>query len=99
MQPSDFHPLLLFHLSTKDTARGNQYVQGATELESSFAENGLGILVDIVSQQCALPEEGKWCLWLRQTKYCQQVKGGHNLFSAAEATPRMTSQYKRHMIY
>lgn len=53
VQPSDFYALLLFHLRTKDTARGNQYVPGAIELESSFAENGLGILVDIMNQQCA----------------------------------------------
>lgn len=53
VQPSDFYPLLLFHLSTNDAARGNQYMLRAIDLESSFAEKDLRILVDIMSQQCA----------------------------------------------
>lgn len=53
VQPSDFYPLLLFHLRTSGTTRGNQCMLGASELESSFAEKDLGILVDIMGQQCA----------------------------------------------
>ncbi|GAB0186843.1 interactor protein for cytohesin exchange factors 1 [Grus japonensis] len=57
VQPLDFYPLLLFHVSTNDTARGNQYMLGAAQLESSFAEKDLEVLMDIklnMSQQHAL---------------------------------------------
>lgn len=50
---SDFYPLLVFHLSLNDASRGNQNMLRAIELESSFSEKDLGILVDIMSQQCA----------------------------------------------
>lgn len=56
VRPSDFYILLLLHVSTNDTARGNQYTLGAAELESGFEEKDLGVLVDIrlnMSQQCA----------------------------------------------
>lgn len=66
VRPSDFYILLLLHVSTNDTARGNQYTLGAAELESGFEEKDLGVLVDIkwnMSQQCPLlPKEANCIL-------------------------------------
>lgn len=55
----------------------HHYVLGVTQLKSSFAENGLGLLVDTklnMNQQCALATK-KATVFLT-AKYRQQVRKG-----------------------
>ncbi|PKU47288.1 rna-directed dna polymerase from mobile element jockey-like [Limosa lapponica baueri] len=72
----------------------HQYMLGAAQLESSFAEKSLGVLVDTklnMSQHCALAaKKANGILGcIKQEKCCQQVRRGDPspLLSTGEATP------------